>query len=302
MTPISTALPSPLVSVEDDHVFPVQDIAAVPGTASVFQLNLKIRNETSPVEQAAALYGGIGGAGSTFEVQANSGGAPGNVFCTRVISTASVGGGGFIPALFRPSWGPASAWTPGAVTAPGNVVGAYSVMWALTDPVDNFPDDSTGFCFIPTGGIPVPSNFADSLRIGSTPLNGFGIFFNSDGAGAAVVEYVAWSGAGTLERIRVAASVVPDLTDWNSTRFAIVSAASGREATLTVNVNGVDILVAREFGSVELDRPDGVDADALQYAFGVSTRSGGGEGYYYQNWGYNGRFTPDGTEMQTFGA
>lgn len=300
--PISTALPSPLISTEDDHIFPVQDIAAVPGTPSVVQNNLKGRQETAPVQQFMACYGCIGGAGSTFEVQAASGGAPGNVYCTRVISTAAGGGGGYFPTLFRPSWGPASAWASGAVTNPGYVVGVFNVMFATTNGADNFPDDTTGFCTIPTGGVPVPSNFIDSLRPGSTPLNGFGCFFNSDGAGAAVLEYVAWSGAATTERIRVAASVVPDLTDWNSLRFVVVSASAGREATLSLVVNGVAIFAGREFGSAELPRPDAVDADALQYAFGVSTQSGGGEGYFYQQWGYNGRFLPDGTELQVFGS
>ena len=301
MCPISTALPAPLVTVADSHIFAVHDIAAVPGTASLYQNNLKVRNETAPAGEAATLYGGIGGVGSTAEVQADSGGAPGNVFCTLVTTTVNSIGGGFMPAFARPSWGPASAWAPGAITGPGNVVGVYNISWALTTAADAWPIDTTGFTWIiDRAGAGV--NFVNSLRTGSAPRNGFGFFFNSDGAGAAVVEYVAWDLGAAVERIRATAAMVPDVQVWNSFRFVIISAAAGREATLDVSVNGFALGTQKVFGSAALPFPTEVFADSLGYVTGFSASVGGGEGFFYNQSGYDGRFTPEGVEVQPFGA
>ena len=300
--PISTALPAVLIEVMDTHTFPVQDINAVPGTASVFQSNLKLRNETFPVLQAGALYGGIGGSGSTFQVQANSGGAPGNVFCTRVITTASVGGGGFQPTLSRVSYGPAADWNPGAVQAPSDICCVYNVAWATTAATDFMPIDTTGFCFIPgPANLVGPPNFSASLRTGGSPLSGFGMFLNPDGAGGIEVDYMAWDGAAVDERITAPAGVVTDPTIWNYVQFVIIGAANGRPASASMRVNGTLIADAREFGT-DIAFPDSQSAEALQYVFGISAAVGGGEGYYYTNFGYDGRFTPEGVELQEFGA
>lgn len=299
--PLSTALPPQQIEVLDSYFFPAHPITAAPGQNSLAQLNWQMRNETTPVGEDGALYGGVGGIGGTVMVAGNSFGSPGSVFSCRCITTVNSIGGGFQPPFARPSYGPASAWGAGAVTAPANVVSTYSVQWALTDASDNWPQDTTGFTFVPFGN-PMTSNFVDSLRVGSSPLNGFGLFFNPDGAGAAQVDYMAWSGAAVLERVTVPAGTVSDATDWNSLTFAIISAGSGREATMSLTVNGVSIVSGRVFGSADLAFPGAVDDRALQYAFGISATAGGGEGYYYLKYGYDGRFTPAGLEVQPFGA
>lgn len=302
MTPVSTALPGPQIEVLDSYLFAVHEITAAPGTSSVYQIHWKARNQMTPTGFEGWLYGGVGGVGSTTEVAGATAGAPGNVFCTLVITTVNSVGGGFSPTYTRPAYGPSGAWGSGSLQAPASVVSSYSVMFATTDALDNWPIDTTGFCFVPFPGGAPAANFVDSLRTGSAPLNGMGVFFNPDGAGGLQVDYMAWNIGAAVERITIPSSVIPDVTNWNTLRFVIVSAGSGRDATMSLAVNESSIVTDRLFGSAALPFMDAVNADALLYAFGISGGPGGGAGYFYRNYGYDGRFTPSGSELQPFGA
>ncbi len=302
MSPISTALPASVIETLDTIFannaatpvgsFPGQSLTNLPG--------IRTRNQVFLFGQPYSATGFFSGSGSTTAIAAEDGGAPGGVFCTKIVSTASAVGAGYQPPMAHPSWGPAAGWNPGALQSPGAVVCTYGVMWALEADADSFPDDTSGFFFIPSPAGVTP-NYVASTRVGSTPQNGFGMFFNTNGAGGIQVDYLAWDQAAVTERVADvgAGGIITDVTQWNFTQFVVVSASSGRECQITMSVNGTEVVSAREIGT-DIVFPD-ENIDSLSYNFGYAQSTGGGAGIFFSLYGWNGRFSPDGSELQPFG-
>lgn len=301
MCPLSTALPPPVVEAVDSWAYPMRSTGEGVGTGLQYSSHANQRNQTIQGTVSWGSYGSSGGTGSS-SILAGGGGAfqtgGGQEMC-RVTTTVAAIGQGLKPPMQKESYGPASEWNPGASQPPGSVVSVYGVTWRNSDGVANWPDDTTGFCFCPNTSV-----MTDVLRPAAAPQSGFGLFFNDDGAGNAVVEYLSWLAAATVERVTLPAGIVTDLTELNSMRFILVSAASGREASVTIEVNGVTFLT-RDFGSggaPDIPLPAQGSATALHYVFANVALLGGGAFYDFIAYGYNGRFKPNGQELQAFGA
>lgn len=160
------------------------------------------------------------------------------------------------PPDWRPSFGPAANMSPGAMLDPAEVVAVFdwNVSLGLAGVAPVWPNDRSGVYFLPVTGA-LSAN--TSQRGGSSPLGGFAVYANTVG-GVAAFEYVSWTTAGpgtVLERVTIGSSIVPDVALWNTLRFIIVGAASGREARLTLQVNGFDVVVDRLFDNVQIQRP-----------------------------------------------
>lgn len=293
MSPLSTALPPPVVEVTDSWFFP----ATPAGSAKGFALNLgdtHMRGGLIQPQDPFGVYGSSAGTGSTMQLN----NTPGRQASARVTTTVAILGGGMSPPMIHMSYGPAADWNPGARQGPASVVSVYNVSWANSDALDNWPIDSTGFCFIPNVGV-----MTDSLRTASAPTTGFGIFFNTDGAGGAQVDYLCWNLAVVVERVTLGAGIVTDITDWNTARFQLISAANGREATMSLEINDTPFVTGRQFGTTGTQIPPPVtqSATALHYVFANVANSGGGAFYNFFASGYDGRFNPAGEELQGFG-
>lgn len=211
-------------------------------------------------------------------------------------------GSGARPPAWLPSFGPASSMAPGAQLLPDAVVMVWdwNVSINLAAATPGWADDTCPFMFLPVGGAHTVAT-APIGDPGGNHIGGFGVFLNNDGAGGARYEYVSWStGApgSVLERVAVASSVVPDVADWNTVRFIIVGAASGREANVTVEVNGTTIVSEREFGSAVLQRPTAAVAGATGMAGAVAVRGTADDQLFWSWECKQGRFTPSGAELQ----
>ena len=304
MSPLSTALPPPAVEIVDSWYYPPTST----GEGKGIGLAISRTNQRNATVQPSIAFGTYGASGSTGATSQLVGGRtfvaagpmpPGRVESCRLVTTTGAIGGGMKPPMEHGSYGPASEFATGVLQAPSSVVNVYGVSWCCSDAVDNWPDDTTGFAFSPNTGV-----ITDNLRPGSLPFSGFGLFFNSDGAGGSEVEYVSWLGAATVERVPIPAGFVPDMALWNSARFTIVSAAAGREAQVSIEVNSRPFLF-REFsnaGSPDIPLPSAISATALHYVFSANARLGGGEFFSYTAYGYGGRFNPAGQELQPFGV
>lgn len=291
MSPVSTALPPPQLSEEDSYFFPAMPINAAPAANCLYVDEMRARVQTDPDLFTFSGLGNLGGVGTTSLVARG----PASLFCCEITTTVNGFGIGFLPGFSHPSWGPAADWASGARTAPANVVVTYSVDFAVAANLDDFPIDSAGFCFIPNTG-----NFGPAIRVGSVPTSGFGLFFNPNGSGAIRVEHVSWLQAATVRRVPISADVIPDVTKWNSLTYTIVTASAGRECLVSLTVNGSAIVTDAVMG-VDIPFPQAQASTALEYMFGTVQRFAGGASFFVMNYGYDGRFKPDGTEMQGFG-
>lgn len=300
MSPLSTALPPPSTEVIDSWVYPQRNVGDSVGTFVGFGGGAVQRSQTSQATIAFGTYGASGGAGSVTALVGTDQvfNPAGRQESMRISTTVAAIGQGVKPPMQKESYGPAADWSPGAQQPPSNVVSVLGVTFQNGDELANWPDDSTGFCFCPNTGV-----MSDVLRIGSAPQSGFGLFFNDDGGGDVELEYVSWLGAATVERVPLTAGLITDYTQWNSLRFIMVTASAGREAQVTIDVNSATFLI-RNFsnaGSPDIPLPSAISATALHYVFANVARLGGGAFYSFFAYGYDGRFTPSGEELQVFG-
>ncbi len=302
MTPISTALPPPAVEVTETWYYPYTGTSGVGVGVTVMGDKAVQRSATNPNSIQFGPYGSSGGSFSTNTIRgtnpASVDNPPARYETCRLQTNAASLGGAMRPPFQHGCYGPAASFAPGAKQEPASVVNVYNFAFACSDTVDNWPDDTTGIVFVTDGNV-----ITDALRPGSLPTNGFGLFWNSNGAGGSRVEYLSWLGAATVERVALA-PVVPDMSLWNSARFIIVTALSGQAAEVTIEVNGVTFLT-RNFsnaGSPDIPEPSATRADAMHYVCGTTATAGGFASWFVRAWGYDGRFTPGGEEIQPFGA
>ncbi|MGE0161062.1 MAG: hypothetical protein AB7T31_16825 [Gemmatimonadales bacterium] len=202
------------------------------------------------------------------------------------------------------SFGPAVNMNPGARLDDSAVVAVFdwNVSLGLAGAAPTWPNDRSGVFFLPVG---TTLNGNTNQRGGSAPIGGFAVYANTV-AGAAAFEYVSWqTGGAVLERVTIGSSIVPDPTLWNTFRFIIVGAASGREARLTLQANGQDVVVDRLFNDVQIQRP-ATAAPGNNGATGMCTgisvanvdATTSGDTIFHTLSYKSGRFLPNGRQMQ----
>lgn len=294
--PQSTALPPQQVEIIDRWSFPATSKTQTDGSSITFDFQKVRYSLVTDGNISSPAIGGIGGAGTT---QVRKG--PGTRMAVGVDANGALAslGAGFFQSIPHAPFGPAADFNPGAILEPSSVVQVYNFHFCVdaAGAAAPWPDDITGLAFIPFRfGV----TFVNNFRVGTAPQPGFGIFMNDDGGGATVPEYVAWSAAGaTLERVNLAAQV-PDVEAWSTARFILVGATSGREASMRLIVNGTEVLAGgRQFGSASLLRPDATDPLATYYCAGFGINGAAGPELIFCMDGWNGRFTPEGEEIQS---
>ncbi len=305
MSPISIALPAPVIGWAEELYSPVADNTSTPNAvisgSNVAMGTIGMRPglaRSSFLDSSVAAvntiqgYGAIGGGGTTNRWESRRG-RP----AQRTSTTAAQVGDMYVP----PGWMPdfdESDISAGDTQEPAAIVGVFDWHLSLNLPgAPTWVDDLAGVFFLPFIGTvsinQVPGNVA-------ADVGGFGVFLNTVAA-APAFEYVSW-GSGSpgaiLERITITAAQVPDVEDWNTIRFIIRGALPGAPAFLSVQANGFDVLVGRQFGSAFLNRPDLSAAGAAGFAMGQATAGPGGEEWWVQWQTKLGRFTPDGAEQQ----
>jgi hypothetical protein len=216
--------------------------------------------------------------------------------CIRLRPTGGgVNGAGWRP----PEWFPpfdAAQMNPGAFMIDAQVVAVFDwhVSFLLAGATPGWANDTSPLFFLPHTGA---ADVATSVIGGVGPhLAGFGVMLNNVG-GAPAFEYVAWSGGApgsVLERVTIGASIVPNITNWNTFRFIVSAAASGRAARLTVQANGRDVVVNREFGSGLLSMPP----TSIGLLACAAVRGVAGDDSFFAMDCKLGRFLPDGTQLQ----
>jgi hypothetical protein len=213
----------------------------------------------------------------------------------------TVTGGGVNGACWRPpEWVPpflATNLQPGSRMDPGAVVFVmdWHFSFVLAGAAPGWANDTSGFFFLSFGaGVSI----TNSVPGGGAPTGGFGLFLNTV-AGAPALEYVSWAtGGGVLERITVGAGVVSSVALWNTVRFVIVGASSGRPAAATTQVNGVDIAADRDFDGVSIQVPTVAVANATGMVGGFATRGAVGDALFFLMDAKLGRQTPAGVAEQ----
>jgi hypothetical protein len=200
-----------------------------------------------------------------------------------------------------------SGFTPWQTSAPadfapgyespevGRVI-IYDVRWQ-TDVGAGAPLTSeTGFLFVPYAGTAFGG---DSWPSGAFPAGGFGI------VGRAAAGLQAWQYISTvsvtgavLETILIAPAVIPDVNEWSHARFTFVASGPGREALLSLDVNGVSIFADKQFGIAALPRLQVQNPPA--YLFGPYMRVGDltGDQLNFAIRMRSGKFKLDGTEVR----
>lgn len=298
MSPQSTALPPPQVEIIDRWYGPYLGIAEFATFGGNLGTQMKVRYGLNNLQINTGTVGAVGGAGVVFTIENSD-----NRIAFRALTTAAANAGGWYPPITSPSMGPASGFNPGAQLGAGSVVQVYNTHFRLSTGVTataGWTDDFTGFYFCPDRfGV----QGVNDTRGGASAQPGFGIFFN-DAAGAIQATYVAWDNNADLERLGIGASIIPDLTDWSTIRTVLISSANGREATMSLQVNGFTILTGgRTFGTASLARPDAQDAFAIRWAWMRSQSATASGEFMDWTWdGWTGRFTPGGEEIQPLTA
>lgn len=162
------------------------------------------------------------------------------------------------------------------------------------------PDDQTGVMWCGTGATDPIANIS-----GMTPLaaavntGGFGIFANDAGGGLFNWEFVSWLNGAVLQRRTAAA----DPTQWSTFRFVLRTATPGSATPgrLQVLENGVE-LFSGLFDDTDLPTLETIGANAAGFVPGFNVTqlgTAGATGLCLQWDVWQGRFLPDGTELQS---
>lgn len=296
--PLSTSLPAAQVEFASDFLYPTcsQDLRQG-GSANESQVSTSSPGNTQTPDNSVGGVGGTLGAGSTRELFELGGRT-----CVRTTTTVNFQAGGFRPIVWQPGYD-AAAFNPGAFYEPESVVASIDFHVALTSGA--FPGgasvDLNGFWFQPRFDIFTQPNLATGAPGGLGPLGGFGVAFNDDGGGNSQWEYIAYDQVpNILQRTVIGAAIVPDVTAWTTFRFTIIAAQSGRAATMSLAVNGIDIAGVQDvpFDDVTLFRPNTLEVEALNWYFGQCLGPMNGDGFFFAIYARFGRFTTTGAELQ----
>lgn len=301
MSPLSTSLPAPAISFEQTWEWPgtTSNPNRKPGAVANTWEPLTQRNPVSWNNQPAPQFGGVIRPYGNVVVGAFAAFTINNLLGRRCIRVAKPDAGlvasGWAPSDWFPSFDPAGE-NPGAFHLEASVVSTftYNLAAELAGATPSWPDDSTGFCFLPRSA----GTLSDEIPGGgaATTTGGFGIFCNTDGVGGTQWEYVSWNTGAPGAVLRRVALPVPNIALMNSFRVIILGAASGRSASVEVQVNGVT-LVTDTYGSATLQLPSAAAANAtgLYNSFSIGT---GTDALLLTMMARFGRYTPSGTEIQ----
>ncbi len=314
MSPLSTVLPPTQVEWVQEFYLPSTTFnpTSVPTAAADTLDRMTMRHPVGVTMLPSTLlaargYTGYGAAGTTATTNMN---VRHQRRCVRMlVNPAAINGkgSGWRPPEWLPSFGPASEMSPGARLLDGAVVGVFDWHFSmeLAGAVPNWEDDTCPMMWYPVGGF----HSSDDVTPGTAGawVGGFGVFLNDDGGGGSQYEYVSYtsgSPGAIRERVVFPAAAIPDLDDWHTIRTIVVSAASGREAFVTIQANGVDVLT-RDFGNgaSDIQRPDDASpgppsSTGLVCGINIRGSAASPSAVNYQHTAKFGRFTPDGAELQ----
>lgn len=308
--PISVALPAPSIEWEYEWFDPaVTSLPSSAPNAAVGGVSLGRLATRSAVGAKVALdsnqtavrsvqgYGTVGSAGAVIQRWELRHGRPCRRFSLGAGTTTQ--GECFLPYSWSALFAAGSNFNPGASQFAGQIVAVFDVHISvqLTGATPGWPNDTSPILFLPdsAGG---SQNVRNNPPGGPGPrLGGFGMFVNNVG-GAGRFEYVSFSSVAILERVTVGLSAVPNITGWNSFRFIIIGATPTRDAILSVQANGFDVVVGRTFGSALLQRPNQMVADSTGLTSVIAITGIAADQIFYSVAGKIGRFTPAGAELQ----
>lgn len=303
MSPLSTALPAPSVSILQRAYGPVPPGYVNHGknqNSSIPWFNTVVLPSQGRggviVDQGQEVYS-HGGTGSIYR-WANLAGRR----CIRAQTDTNDEGAcaPFGSLGWDPNYGPGAVNAGARINSPAAVM-SWSWHFAMTAAAALPDDDRTGFLWVPAAPQAAITNVGTLTPFAGTG-GGFGIFANDDGAGGITWEFVSWDQATILLRVPIPASVIPDVTAWSTARFVAVTGGA-TPATLALDVNGTEI-VAAEFDDVSLMRPASYTrADwnglALGYMPGFEFGPMLTLNDVFMSWeGWVGRFTPEGVEVE----
>ena len=303
-------------SVPQSTVLPAQPVEFVsnmlfPPTGTVFSdgavLTPGVHSFSRPGSQQATLLiaGNAQTSAGTVGPQIEQ---VGGKTCCRVSTTTGLQSQWWRPSVWMPSFDDAT-FNPGAFLDPGSVVAVIDFEVACFQVAHVAgSEDVTGFWFQPRTAVVQPL-VANQAPAGSVGGGGFGVALNDDGAGNNEWEFISYRNVGPpplqfVLRVPIGAAFVPDVRDWTLFRWTIVSAASGRPATMTLEVNGTGVpgLIGKVFDNVfpgGLFTPEGLQPGIpVGFILGQALGVMGGVGYRYRLFGRFGRFTADGVEVQ----
>lgn len=290
--PLSTALPAPSIEFYGDFTYPTGIVGAqvlTPCPADDAFSKTRPESNQGPTQISGVITsGGSGVVGPNYAVV---GGRP----CVINTSIGTPAGRAWRTDIWQPGWDP-DAFNAGALLNPPSVVAVWDFHVAATAlAFAAGTDDQTGFWFQPL--IPVMGGFTVGTPGGASPAGGFGIALNNN-AGPNRWEFVSYDDGGAiLQRTEL---VVPDVTQWSSFRMTLISAAAGRAATLSLQVNRENVgdVQGLPFDDVVLMRPNTLAAAATNFAVGQTLGPMGGEGLQFAIFARFGRFTASGEEIQ----
>lgn len=214
-------------------------------------------------------------------------------------------GSALVPPDWMPSLTPVQGQNPGSQQDAASLVAVFDFHLFYQIPAaPTWTNNAAGIWFTPYNVACDCRSLAISSAVlpFNTKFSGFGVFLNTV-AGTAGYEYVSWRAtspptvdAVVLESVPVPTSVVPDVNSWNSIRFVIVGARNAEPATLSVQVNGQDLIPVRTFGSPELVTPEADISPAPGMVCGFNTA---GPAFCWGTFHAKlGRFTPGGVAVE----
>lgn len=274
-------------------------------------LNIGINGNPAVLTPNSQISGGS--ANRTFDHGSEGGAATGEEATVyrekpcaraRVNAGASQGRGtAWMHPFWRPSHGLQAGWNAGARECyPGSLVGVFDWNFALsTNNAAIARQDSVGFSFQPSDNLRL-GRIISGTRLGANPAGGFGCFFNDDGGGNWLPEWVVWNAAGaTLTRIPFATpGAVPDYTRWSWLRMVIIGATGDRAGTVEASINGVELVPQQTFG-VDIDGPNAMDPNSMQFGWAATaffTAGAAARFLFHTMTVRTGRFLPEGTALQ----
>ena len=292
--PLSTVLPGASPEFVQSWAYPEQfrDVAigTAAGTAARAVIFPADVGPSYPVGALAQAFGGDN-VGPNYDIL-------GGRVCAVISNTASDFAAGWKLGQWAPGFDP-DAFNGGAGYDPHSVVGVFDFHVAMSSAAfTGGGADTSGFWFQPRFSPFAQPNMVDGAPGGSTPTGGFGVGLNDDGGGNSEWQFISYDDVGAiLQRTTLA---VPDVTVWNTFRFIVVAANSGRQATLTLELNGSTVAAvnAIPFDDVTLIRPNTLQAASVGLIAGVALDRWGGESMRLRIFSQYGRFTPSGVEVE----